>query len=227
MTFTPDDTDTGYRIVSGVLGARETSDLLRSLESASLPRSRAGARHLMAHPDVQGLAHDPRLLAIACEFLGMSAIPYRATLFDKSPDRNWLVTWHQDTALPLEECRDVPGWGPWSTKSGITYAHAPDRALCRVVALRLHFDDSGSDNGPLRLIPGSHCLGVLPDAAIDQVVDRTSAVDCLVAAGGIVAMRPLILHASSKAESARPRRVLHIEYADSLDIDDGLRIAVA
>jgi hypothetical protein len=68
---------------------------------------------------------------------------------------------------------------------------------------------------------------VLPDAAIDQVVDRTSAVDCLVAAGGIVAMRPLILHASSKAESARPRRVLHIEYADSLDIDDGLRIAVA
>jgi hypothetical protein len=52
-------------------------------------------------------------------------------------------------------------------------------------------------------------------------------VDCLVAAGGIVAMRPLILHASSKAESARPRRILHIEYADSLDIDDRLRIAIA
>lgn len=226
MTFVPDNNDPGYRIIDNVLSGLETSDLFRSLETSQLTRSRAGARHLMAHPRVQGLAHDPRLLAIAGEFFGMSPIPYRATLFDKSPDRNWLVTWHQDTALPLEERRDVPGWGPWSVKSGITYAHAPARALCRVVALRLHFDDSGSDNGPLRVIPGTHCLGVLPDAAIDQVVDKTSAVDCLVAAGGIVAMRPLILHASSKAESARPRRVLHIEYADSLDIDDRLRIAI-
>jgi ectoine hydroxylase-related dioxygenase (phytanoyl-CoA dioxygenase family) len=95
------------------------------------------------------------------------------------------------------------------------------------VALRLHFDDSGSDNGPLRVIPGTHRLGVLSDAALDQVVQRTSPVDCLVTAGGIVAMRPLILHASSKAETARPRRILHLEYADSLDVDDGVRIAIA
>jgi ectoine hydroxylase-related dioxygenase (phytanoyl-CoA dioxygenase family) len=181
----------------------------------------------MGHPDVQRVAHDPRLLAIAGEFLGEFTVPFRATLFDKSPDRNWLVTWHQDTALPLEECRAAPDWGPWSVKSGITYAHAPARALCRVVALRLHFDDSGSDNGPLRVIPGTHRLGVLSDAALDQVVQRTSPVDCLVTAGGIVAMRPLILHASSKAETARPRRILHLEYADSLDVDDGVRIAIA
>jgi ectoine hydroxylase-related dioxygenase (phytanoyl-CoA dioxygenase family) len=192
-----------------------------------LRRSRAGARHLMGYSDVQGAGYDPRLLAIAGQFLGESAIPYRATLFDKGPDRNWLVTWHQDTALPLQERRDVPGWGPWSVKSGITYAHAPAGALCRVVALRLHLDDSGSDNGPLRVIPGTHRLGVLSDAAIDQLVGRTPAVDCLVAAGGIVAMRPLILHASSKAETTRSRRVLHIEYADSLDLGDGLRIAIA
>lgn len=227
MTLGPGSTDTGYRIVDGVLAARETSDLLRSLESASLTRSRAGARHLMRHPDVHNVAHDPRLLGIAGELLGVSAIPYRATLFDKSPDRNWLVTWHQDTALPIEERRDVPGWGPWSVKSGIAYAHAPARALSRVVALRLHFDDSGRDNGPLRVVPGTHRLGLLSDAAIDAIVENTPAVDCLVAAGGIVAMRPLILHASSKAETARPRRVLHIEYAESLDVGDGLRIAIA
>jgi hypothetical protein len=38
--------------------------------------------------------------------------------------------------------------------------------------------------------------------------------------------RSLILHASSKAETDHPRRVLHIEYADSLEVDDGLRIAM-
>jgi len=89
---------------------------------------------------------------------------------------NWLVPWHQDTALPLEERRDAPGWGPWSVKSGITYAHAPARALARVVALRLHLDDSRSDNGPLRVIPGTHRLRVLTDADIDEVVQRTSPV---------------------------------------------------
>jgi ectoine hydroxylase-related dioxygenase (phytanoyl-CoA dioxygenase family) len=181
----------------------------------------------MALPAVQRLAHDPRLLAIAGGFLRRSPIPYRATLFDKSPGRNWLVTWHQDTALPVEEPRDVPGWGRWSVKAGTTYGHAPADALCRVVALRLHFDDSRSDNGPLRVIPETHRLGILPPAVLDEVVHKTAAVECLVAAGGVVAMRPLILHASSKAESVRPRRVLHIEYADSLDIDDRLRIAIA
>jgi hypothetical protein len=74
---------------------------------------------------------------------------------------------------------------------------------------------------------GTHRLGVLSDPEVEQVVRRSSPVDCHVAAGGVVAMRPLILHASSKVERPRPRRVLHIEYAGSLDVGDGLRIAIA
>ena len=138
--------------------------------------------------------------------------PFRATLFDKSSARNWLVPWHQDTALPLRERRDAPGWGPWSIKAGITYAHAPATTLSRVVALRLHFDDSREDNGPLRVLPGTHALGVLSEADTERLVREIPPVDCLVSSGGIVAMRPLIVHASSKAETDHPRRVLHIEY---------------
>ena len=40
-------------------------------------------------------------------------------------------------------------------------------------------------------------------------------------------MRPLLVHASSKAETDRRRRVLHIEYADSLDIGAGLQLSIA
>ena len=109
----------------------------------------------------------------------------------------------------------MPGWGPWSMKVGITYAHAPARALSRVVALRLHFDDSRKDNGPLRVLPGTHTLGLLTQADTERLVREIPAVDCLVPSGGIVAMRPLILHASSKAEADHPRRVVHIEYVDS------------
>jgi len=227
MAATPGGNHDGFGIVNAVLASTEIAELLRTLDASPLTRGRAGARHLMKHPAVSCVANGPRLLAIASGFLGPSVVPYRATLFDKSSARNWLVAWHQDTALPLQERRDVPGWGPWSVKSGIAYAHAPARALSRVVALRVHFDDSREDNGPLRVLPGTHALGVLSEADTDRLVREIPPVDCLVSSGGIVAMRPLILHASSKAETDQPRRVLHIEYADSLEVDEGLRLAIA
>lgn len=96
-----------------------------------------------------------------------------------------------------------------------------------MIALRLHIDDSRVDNGPLRVLPGTHAAGLFSEAEIGRLTSTLLSVDCLVPAGGIVAMRPLILHASSKAESALPRRVLHIEYADSLTTDDGLQLALA
>jgi ectoine hydroxylase-related dioxygenase (phytanoyl-CoA dioxygenase family) len=219
--------DDGYGITEAVIGRTEILNLLRALESSSLKRSLAGARHLMSESVVSDVANDVRLLTVARTFLGTNPIPYRATLFDKSSAQNWLVPWHQDTALPLCERRDIPGWGPWSVKAGVTYAHAPASMLSRIVALRLHFDDSRDDNGPLRVLPGTHVLGVLSDAEIQRVVRETSSTECLVGAGGIIAMRPLILHASSKARTDRPRRVLHLEYTASLDTDDGLRIAIA
>ena len=107
------------------------------------------------------------------------------------------------------------------------HRHGRATALSRVVALRLHFDDSREDNGPLRVLPGTHALGVLSEADTERLVREIPPVDCLVSSCGIVAMRPLILHASSKAQTDHPRRVLHIEYVDSLEMDNGLHIAIA
>src|SRR5262249_21255954 len=160
--------------------------------------SRAGARHLLGQPAVAAVAQDPRLLALARQFLRTDPLPFRATLFDKSAQANWLIVWHQDTALPLRAQREVAGWGPWSIKAGITYPHAPATALSRVIALRLHLDDSGADNGPLRVMPGTHTFGLLSDEEIARHSEWRQPVDCLIDAGGVVAMRPLLLHASSK-----------------------------
>src|SRR5713226_4150353 len=217
----------GFAIESGVIGLAEIESLLRTLKDVDLPRSRAGIRHAMKHGGVAKLARDPRLAGRAQQVLGNDAIPFRATLFDKSPVSNWLVVWHQDTALPLLERRDVEGWGPWSVKDGVTYAHAPASALSRVVALRLHLDDSTRENGPLRVLPGTHTLGVLTDDRLHELAGQIVAVDCTVAQGGIVAMSPLIVHASSKSRSQLPRRVLHIEYAAHKNISDGLELEIA
>src|SRR5271168_2653285 len=151
----------GFAILSDVISEREISDLYATLEHSGLPRSRAGMRHAMRNESVAAVARDSRLLSMAQDVLGNDAIPFRATLFDKSPTSNCLVVWHQDTALPLRERREVSGWGPWSIKDGVHYAHAPSSALEQVLALRVHLDDSVAENGPLRVLPGTHTLGVL------------------------------------------------------------------
>ena len=215
----------GFAILPKVISERETSDLIVSLQRGELPRSRAGMRHAMRNAAVAALTRDIRMLELAREVLGAAAVPFRATLFDKSPVSNWLVVWHQDTALPLRERREVHGWGPWSVKEGVNYAHAPASALEQVLALRLHLDDTVAENGPLRVLPGTHTLGVLSDESLHDLSTKIPAVDCLVPRGGILSMRPLIVHASSKSQSSAPRRVLHIEYAASRVIHDGLTLA--
>lgn len=223
----PGIAEPGYWIHDAVLSPYECEALVRELASPGVARGRAGARHLMAHPAVAEAARDPRLMEIARSTLGEQVMPFRATLFEKMAEgANWLVVWHQDTALPLEE--HVPGgeWGPWSRKAGVLYAHAPTWALSRVVALRLHLDDSTAENGPLRVIPGSHTLGVLSDVEVAAYARTREPVDCVAHRGGVVAMRPLVIHASSKARGPEPRRVLHVEYADALDLAPGIRLAV-
>ena len=111
-------------------------------------------------------------------------------------------------------------------KAGVIYAHAPAWALSRVIALRIHLDDSDGDNGPLRVIPCSHLAGVLSDPAVTESASKNDYVECCVPRGGVIVMRPLIIHSSSKARSDKSRRVLHIEYADALEPCDGVRLAV-
>jgi len=217
----------GYAIHAHLFSRRELHSLAVDLAGEPLQRSRAGARHILGCKAVARLAQDSRLTEIASSWLGASAIPFKATLFDKNPDANWLVAWHQDTALPMCEHREVEGWGPWSEKFGVTYAHAPGRVLERIVALRLHLDDSSEDNGPLRVLPGTHTSGVLSDAQVHELSLRVQPVSCTANAGGMVVMRPLLIHASSKLTEQAPRRVLHLEYAATLDVGPGLRLRAA
>jgi ectoine hydroxylase-related dioxygenase (phytanoyl-CoA dioxygenase family) len=217
----------GFSIIPDVISPREVGRFIADLDELHLLRSKAGIRHALRGSAVKELANSPKLLKIAQCVLGQTALPFRATLFDKSPQSNWLVVWHQDTALPLQERRALPGWGPWSMKEGVIYAHAPASALRKVLALRVHLDDSTTQNGPLRVLPGSHTQGVLTDSAIHQLLRRLSGMECIVPKGGVLAMRPLLVHSSSKSLGKAPRRVLHIEYSASLNVDDGFKLATA
>src|SRR5271156_3796717 len=138
------------------------------------------------NPEIAGAAR------FFSSLLGPEAFPFRATLFDKSPVSNWLVAWHQDTALPLRERKEGEGWGPWSVKDGVIYAHASASALSQVLALRLHLDDSRTESGPLRVLPGTHQRGVLTDDEMSKLAGELPANECTVDVGGLLLMRPLI-----------------------------------
>lgn len=216
----------GFAIIPELFSKTEIEWLIEGMSAAVSHRSRAGIRHALELPLVAELSHGSNLLSLARAVLGPAAFPFHATLFVKSSRANWLVVWHQDTALPLSERRDVTGWGPWSVKEGVTYAHAPTKALSQVLALRIHLDDSTALNGPLRVLPGTHKFPVLADDRVHDLSTEVSPVECLVPAGGILAMKPLLIHSSSKSKVDAERRVLHIEYAASPAIAAPLELAI-
>jgi len=217
--------DQGYAVLAATLSRDEVDALSTELAVLSA-RSRAGARHLMSCAAVAALATDPRLLGAARVGLGPDALPFRATLFDKSPASNWLVAWHQDTVLPLRDRVAAPGWGPWSVKAAVLHARAPAEVLRQVLALRVHLDPSSVENGPLRVVPGSHRWGLLSERDLQRVVQNGPVIECPVPLGGILAMSPLLVHASSKARTPAPRRVLHLEYVARLEVAPGCWLRV-
>jgi ectoine hydroxylase-related dioxygenase (phytanoyl-CoA dioxygenase family) len=97
----------------------------------------------------------------------------------------------------------------------------PVEILTGMVTVRLHLDDCDETNGALEVIPGSHAVGVLAEADLARWRQRPK-VKCCVRRGGVVLMRPLVLHASASATRPGHRRVLHLEYASG-PLPNGLR----
>jgi ectoine hydroxylase-related dioxygenase (phytanoyl-CoA dioxygenase family) len=191
----------------------ELMDLLAEQQKL-VSKIRAGLRNVLRlRPAVASMARSPKLLDFVGELTGRDAFPVRAVLFDKTAEANWSAAWHQDMAIAVAERIDTPGFGPWSVKDGIVHVQPPCEILASMVAVRIHLDDCHADNGALRVVPGSHLHGELITEAINRWTESHEPVTCELLKGGVLAMRPLLLHASTRAVSPTHRRVLHIEYA--------------
>ncbi|HEX2060543.1 MAG TPA: phytanoyl-CoA dioxygenase family protein [Thermoanaerobaculia bacterium] len=203
--------DDGYERADGGLTALQCEHITASLPPP-MP-GRGGIRDLLSHPVVSKFLLHRSLAAVLWSKIGRDLVAVNATLFDKTPAANWRAQWHQDRTITVKDRFDVRGFGPWSTKNGRARVHAPDGVLAQMVAVRIHLDECSADNGPLRVIPGSHRRGTLDEAEIAEVVATTPAVQLSVPQGSLVLLRPLVLHSSSAAASPAHRRVLHIEFA--------------
>lgn len=208
MNFVAELNAHGFAIVPQVLD-QLTCEALRNLLGDT---EGAGTRGILRKPEVMKLAQS-LLVDLVRPHLPAEPVPVRGIYFDKRPETNWLVAWHQDLTLALKERVEVPGFGPWSVKEGVPHVQPPVGLLEQMLSVRLHLDDTDATNGALRVLPGTHRLGRLNAEAIQSCRETREEVSCQTKTGDVLLMRPLLLHASSRSTSERRRRVLHIEFA--------------
>lgn len=216
MTFARDGAQRFHSAVSMAV----LDDILRAL--AGQPADRAGIR-LHGIAALQPLlAADGPVGGIAASVLGPACRPVRAILFDKTPEQNWALGWHQDRTIVVTERIEVEGFGPWTVKSGLTHVAPPFAVLAGMVTLRLHLDAVPMRNAPLLVAPGSHRLGRIPVTEVPDVVRRCGSVACIAEACDAWLYATPILHASEAAAEAGRRRVLQVDFSAD-ELPGGLR----
>jgi ectoine hydroxylase-related dioxygenase (phytanoyl-CoA dioxygenase family) len=193
----------GYYIFRNVLDAdliAEASDHVDWLQAKYPDRRPEDLSHELVAQDPfwVRLISDDRLLDVAEIFLGPNIALFASHYICKPPFSDRPVLWHQDGAgWPLEPMD--------------------------VITLWLAVDESTTENGCLRIIPGSqgqqfHALRQRPD--IDNVlgaesiadIDESSAVDLVLQPGDVEVHHPNILHASDGNTSPQRRCGLTIRY---------------
>ncbi|WP_294292550.1 phytanoyl-CoA dioxygenase family protein [uncultured Sphingomonas sp.] len=183
--------------------------------ASAVPLDRAGVR-------LQGIAALRPILEtkgaiglLAATVLGPGTRAVRAILFDKSAAANWSLGWHQDRTICVRDRADVPGFGPWTTKSGLHHVEPPFDILARMVTLRVHLDDVPDTNAPLLIAPGSHRLGRIPVAEVEATARASGVYRCTATAGDVWMYATPILHASEAAVTPTRRRVLQVDFANA------------
>jgi ectoine hydroxylase-related dioxygenase (phytanoyl-CoA dioxygenase family) len=199
----------GFVLVSPVLPVSECDAALSHIRRSS---AAVGSRCLLVEPWCAELAKHLHAHSALTTIVPLGHVAVQCTYFEKSMDLNWLVPMHQDLSVPVARRIEHAALSGWSRKEDVWFVHAPTEVLSHLVAVRLHLDACGPQDGPLRVVPGSHRHGRLDTAAQAKVRGDTPEVSCVGDRGSVLALRPLLLHASSKSTGTSRRRVLQFLY---------------
>jgi hypothetical protein len=172
-----------------------------------------GARGILsARPELRQLLTELELDGVAGDALRRPVFPIDAVFFDKRPDANWAVPAHQDVVVPIPSEADARAARNERLRHGLRYGEPADHVLRELVALRIHFDDAGADNGGIAIADGSHQRGRLSDTEIRGIpAEAFAPYDCRT--GDVLLMKPLAVHRSGRSLLPTRRRVLHVLYA--------------
>ncbi|WP_238582336.1 phytanoyl-CoA dioxygenase family protein [Cellvibrio sp. OA-2007] len=205
----------GCEIVKDFISENWRSTILNEIEASAVSTEVGGVRNINRKlKTVAEYLNSIEFKEKACAFIPASAQLVRAILFNKSPQSNWFVTWHQDKTVAVSSKFEEPGWGAWSVKENTLHVQPPLAVLEGMVTIRIHLDSTPKENGCLKVIPNSYKLGILNPDQINEVVASEKAHYCEAEKCAALIMRPHLLHASSKSSEPSNRRVLHFEFSN-------------
>jgi ectoine hydroxylase-related dioxygenase (phytanoyl-CoA dioxygenase family) len=219
--------ENGFVVVEDIYTAEEVEQILSVIEQADKEKDTfrksadlfAIRQFLKEIPAVKHLIFNENLKSLIKGFLGHECFVVKSIYFDKPEASNWFVAYHQDLTISVNKKIDLPGFGPWTVKQNQFAVQPPLEVLQNIFTVRIHLDDTNEYNGALKVIVGSHLKGIYRPETIDWSVEKE--VFCHVPKGGLMIMKPLLLHSSNKTTNQKKRRVIHIEFA-SMDLPDGI-----
>lgn len=213
--------NTGFIIIDDVYTNDEIDNILNVIDSAPVNKDTfrktadlfAIRQFLKEVPAVQSVIFNAKAVAIINQLFGDTYFATKAIYFDKPAQSNWFVAYHQDLTISVDKRTEFDGFGPWTVKQNQFAVQPPIGILQNNFTIRIHLDDADENNGALKVLPVSNQKGIYRAETIDWSIETETF--CPVKKGGIMIMRPLLLHASNRSTNNNPRRVIHIEFSDS------------
>ncbi|GGB24845.1 phytanoyl-CoA dioxygenase family protein [Puia dinghuensis] len=210
----------GYTILPDIFTSAEIQAIANCIETtdSSGPAFRRtndlfAIRHfLRVIPAVQPLIFTSALNSLLAQTIGPDHCCVKSIYFDKPPGSNWFVAWHQDLTIAVNRKFSLPGFGPWTVKGDQYAVQPPVGILQSIYTIRIHLDDTDESNGALRVLPGTHLRGI--ERFSPELLDSHPCEPCCVPRGGVMVMRPLLQHASSRSTAGKRRRVIHLEFSN-------------
>ena len=209
----------GYAILENIYTGKEVGRMLSMINRATedaerFPRSAEvfAVRCLLREvPKLKEVIFNANLRTLIREGFGEGYFLTKAIYFDKPPQSNWYVRWHQDVPINVNKKEELENFGGWTNKKGLNSVCPPLEYLQSAFTIRIHLDDTDEKNGALKVVPKSH-FSILSNEEIAALRESSESKCCKVLKGGVQLMKPLTLHASSKTENNQHRRVIHLEF---------------
>ncbi|MGE8242800.1 MAG: phytanoyl-CoA dioxygenase family protein [Sphingobacterium sp.] len=170
-------------------------------------------------PAIYTIIFNDNLKDVISKLLGADHFIVKSIYFDKPATSNWYVSYHQDLTISVLEKIDSDGFSNWTVKHNQYAVQPPLEILENIVTIRIHLDDTDAENGALNIIPGSHNKGIYRPETVDWSMEQEK--NCPVPEGGIMIMKPLLLHSSKRTSNNKRRRVIHIEFS-SIELANNL-----
>ncbi|UFH33279.1 phytanoyl-CoA dioxygenase family protein [Chryseobacterium sp. C-71] len=212
--------DKGFSVISNVFSTEEIekiSDVIQNIDTSkeTFRKSEdlfAIRQFLKEIPEVKDLIFNKNLKTIIKEIFGENYFVVKSIYFDKPEKSNWYVAYHQDLTISVDKKLELENFGPWTTKQNQFAVQPPLDILENIFTIRIHLDDTDENNGALKVVPKSHSKGIYRPETIDWDVETETI--CNVNKGGVMIMKPLLLHGSNRTTNGKKRRVIHIEFSD-------------